>query len=98
MEMVHGSIMMIVTPLIQAILNGQMDIITILLEFGAVKDYRVPKLIKSSAISELHQHFSNWLTPLHVAVLVNNIHIIRLLLCYGASPNVVDSMHLYFFD
>ncbi|KND01062.1 uncharacterized protein SPPG_04154 [Spizellomyces punctatus DAOM BR117] len=69
------------TPLTIAVMNNDKDMISTLIENGALLDYRIGKR-------------DGWKTPLHVAAQNNKITALQTLIGYGAWVNCPDAQNL----
>ncbi|TPX72406.1 hypothetical protein SpCBS45565_g00691 [Spizellomyces sp. 'palustris'] len=69
------------TPLTIAVMNNDKDMISTLIENGALLDYRIGKR-------------DGWKTPLHVAAQNNKIPALQTLIAYGAWVNCPDAQNL----
>lgn len=84
------------TPLTLAVLINDRDMISALLENGAIIDFRTKNgsFTNSGPSPTPNQLGTTWFTPMHVAASENRLVALQTLMYYGASPNVVDTGNL----
>ena len=68
----------LVTPLVQAVLNNDRDMISVLIDVGAIPDFRTKfgtfsKNGPPTHPTALNLFSSNWFTPMHVAASENKL-------------------------
>ena len=85
----HGARTQVSGAIQEAAKLGRVDVLDLLLNYGADVNETLPADVGFLIHDKRHQQASE--SPLHIAVLHDQIHSVRWLLAHGADPNITDA-------